>query len=110
MNSRTARMFSAMVVAIMLMFVGDMAWNLSGGTIGSVEPATYPISLHQASIIAQDTAPSATLVGTPEIASYHGAVAYVITLDTGRIYVEATTGRILVNTVSTAAASGKTQD
>jgi hypothetical protein len=102
MKTRTARMFLAMIVAIMLMFVGDVVWSFSGSTIGSPQQATYPISSDQASIIAQDTAPKATVIGTPTLTRYQGTVAYAVTLDLGMIYVEATTGRILVNTVSTA--------
>jgi len=100
--NRTVRMFSAMVVAIALMFAGDVVWTISGGAIGTTQEITYPITLRQASIIAQDTAPNATLIGTPTLTSHAGTVAYVVTLDAGAIYVEATTGRILVNTVATA--------
>jgi hypothetical protein len=107
MKTRTARMFSAMVVAIMLMFVGDVVWSISGSTIGSTQQTTYPISFDQASTIAQDTAPKAIVIGTPKLISYQGTVAYVVTFDRGMIYVEATTGRILLNTVSTAMVDGQ---
>lgn len=99
-------MFSATIVAIMLMFVGDVIWNLSGGAADVAEQPTYPISLHQASVIAQDTATSATVVGSPTLTSYQGAAAYVVPMDAGTIYVEATTGRVLSNTVSATAVGG----
>jgi hypothetical protein len=101
MNTRTVRMFAAMLVAIGLMFVGDVIWSFSRSPVDGPQP-TYPISSDQAGIIAQDTAPRATIIGTPVLTSHRGTVAYAVPLDTGTIYVEATTGRVLVNTVATA--------
>jgi hypothetical protein len=99
-------MFSATLVAIMLMFAGDVIGSLSGGLIGSTQPPNYPISARLAGIIAQDTEPKATMVGTPTLTSYEGSVVYAVTLDTGTLYVDAKTGRILANMVSEAI-SGK---
>jgi uncharacterized membrane protein YkoI len=84
------------------MFVGDVIWGLSGGVASFTQTPEYPISHQEASSIALDTAPSATLAGEPELTSYKGAVAYKVPLDLGTIYVEATTGRILANTAATA--------
>ncbi len=105
-NNRTTRMFASMLVAIMLMFAGDVVWNVSGGSSDVTLPS-YAISLHQAVVIAGDTAPKAMIIGTPDLVSYEGTVAYMVTLNAGTIYVEATTGRILVNTVSTAMNGGQ---
>ncbi|MEI7643353.1 MAG: hypothetical protein WCJ55_03495 [Chloroflexales bacterium] len=105
MNTRTVRMFSATIMAIMLMFVGDVIWNVSGGADVADQP-TYPILARHAVIIAQDTVPGAKIVGTPALSSYEGTAAYAVSLDAGTIYVEATTGRVLVNTVSTAMSGG----
>jgi uncharacterized membrane protein YkoI len=46
------------------------------------------------------------MVGTPTLTSYEGSVVYAVTLDTGTLYVDAKTGRILANMVSEAI-SGK---
>jgi hypothetical protein len=105
-------MFSAMVVAILLMFVGDVIWSHSSSTAGVAQPvavqrAAYPISLDQAGIIAQDTAPRATIIGTTTLTNYQGTVAYAVPMDMGSIYVEATTGRILANTVAAATSSSQ---
>ncbi|MEI6777107.1 MAG: hypothetical protein WCK70_09405 [Chloroflexales bacterium] len=105
-NTRTTRMFASMIVAIMLMFAGDVVWNISGDG-SDVTQSSYPITFHQALIIAGDTAPHMTVVGTPDLISYKGTTAYAVTLNTGAIYVEATTGRILLNTVSTAMTGGQ---
>jgi hypothetical protein len=102
MNTRTTRMFSATLVAIVLMFAGDVIEGISGGMSGSTQPPSYAISARLAGIIAHDTKPKATMVGTPTFTSYAGSPAYAVTLDTGTLYVEANTGRILANTVSEA--------
>jgi len=107
MNIRTLSMFSVVIVIVMLLFVGGLLWNHSNRMVGDVQPSmtqasAYPISLSQASIIAQDTAPHASIIGTPMITSYQGISAYVVPLDAGTIYVEATTGRVLANKVAVA--------
>jgi hypothetical protein len=98
-------MFSATLVAIVLMFAGDVIGGISEGMSGSTQPPNYPISARLAGIIAHDTEPKATMVGTPTFTSYEGSPAYAVTLDTGTLYVEANTGRILANTVSQALSS-----
>jgi hypothetical protein len=95
-------MFSATLVAIMLMFVGDVIYNFSGSASSIAQQPTYPISFEQARGIALDTAPRAAIIGAPTLTSYEGAVAYAVPLDAGTIYVEATTGRVLANLASEA--------
>jgi hypothetical protein len=91
----------------MLMFVGDMVDILFFGTAVSSQPPAYAISPDQAGSIAQDTAPRAMIVEAPVLTSYNGTAAYAVTLDTGEIYVEASTGRILRNTASAAMSRGQ---
>jgi hypothetical protein len=107
MNTRTIRMFSAMAVAVLLLFVGDVIWSHSGTTASGVLPSdtqapAYAISFDQASVIAKDTAPYAALAGAPTLVSYQGTDAYAVPMDAGMIYVQANTGRVLVNTVAVA--------
>lgn len=98
MNTRTLRMFSSMLVAIVLMFAGDVVWNFFDDTTSAVETTTYAISLTQASSIAHDTEPHAVIAGDATLTSYQGTVAYAVPMNVGMIYVEADTGRILANT------------
>jgi hypothetical protein len=109
MHTRTVRMFSAMIVAIGLMFVGDVIWNISTSTAGVNSSPSYAISFEQAQIIAQDTAPRAALTGAPTLTSYAGTVAYAVPMDIGMMYVEADTGRVLAHG-ALAATSGAQQE
>jgi uncharacterized membrane protein YkoI len=89
------------------MFVGDVFDGLFFRPVVSSQAPTYAISAEQASSIAQDTAPRATIIEAAVITSYNGTSAYAVTLDTGEIYVDASTGRILLNTVSAAMSGGQ---
>jgi hypothetical protein len=97
---------TATIIAIMLMFVGNVVDILFFGTAVSSQPRTYSISPDQAVTIAQDTAPRATIIKAPVLTSYDGTAAYAVTLDTVEIYVQASTGRILRNTASAVLSSG----
>jgi uncharacterized membrane protein YkoI len=109
MHTRTMRMFSAMIVAICLMFVGDVIWNISASTAGVNPTSTYAISFDQARIIAQDTAPYEVVASAPTLTTYAGSVAYAVPMEARTIYVEAMTGRVLSNT-KVAATSGAQQE
>jgi hypothetical protein len=107
MNNRTVRMFSAMIIVALLMFVGDVIWSHASRTAsvaqpGSAQVSAHAISLDQASIIAQDTAPHVAIIGVATLTSYNGTDAYAVPMDTGMIYVQATTGRVLANTLMVA--------
>jgi hypothetical protein len=107
MNTRTVRMFSAMAVAVLLLFVGNVIWSHTGTTANGALPSethapAYAISLDQASVIAKDTAPYAALTGAPALVSYQGTEAYAVPMDVGMIYVQANTGRVLLNTMAVA--------
>jgi uncharacterized membrane protein YkoI len=58
---------------------------------------TYPISPELAASIALSVAPGSSLVQNPVLISFQGAVAYEVTLNTGRVYVDANSGQILFN-------------
>jgi uncharacterized membrane protein YkoI len=61
----------------------------------------YAVSPEQAQAIAQANAQGATLIRAPELVSLQGVPAYEMVFDRGAIYVDAQTGAILANTIST---------
>lgn len=97
MSQRTARTFFAMIIAIILVFVGDGLIILYANFSSFSKTIDYPISFENASAIASDHAPGATVIGSPTLINYAGTVAYEVTLDKGMVYVEATTGRVVGN-------------
>jgi hypothetical protein len=98
MSSRTARTFLGMLVAIILVFVADGLIIAYANLPSIIRPASYPITFQHATVIAQDHAPDATVIGDPTLITYEGAAAYEVLLDRGMIYVEASTGRVMANT------------
>ncbi len=102
-------MFSAMLVAIFLMFAGDVVWNVSDNATSAVETPAYSLSFAQADSIARDTEPHAVIVGDTTLTNYQGSVAYAVPMDAGVIYVEANTGRILANMTMGAMGAGKSE-
>jgi uncharacterized membrane protein YkoI len=58
---------------------------------------TYAISADVAGQIALLVAPGATLQAVPDLVLYEGTAAYEVVLDQGRVYVDATAGRVLYN-------------
>jgi hypothetical protein len=65
---------------------------------------TYPVSADVAGQIALVAAPGATLQAGPGLVLYQNTPAYEVQLDQGRVYVDATTGRVLYNGVAAATA------
>ncbi len=61
----------------------------------------YAVSPEQAQAIAQANAQGATLIRPPELVRLQGVPAYEVIFDRGAIYVDAQTGAILANTIST---------
>jgi len=61
----------------------------------------YAVSPEQAQAIAQANAQGATLIRAPELVRLQGVPAYEVVFDRGAIYVDAQTGAILANTIST---------
>jgi uncharacterized membrane protein YkoI len=57
----------------------------------------YPVSPDMAIYLAQSVSPNSYLILTPELVSFQGTVAYEVTLNTGRIYIDANSGQILYN-------------
>jgi hypothetical protein len=118
MNRRTTRTIAAVAAAIILVVIGIVVANRSSSTGSSPQPAVaspqpasatvaqpskYPVSTDQAGTIALASAPGATMTGAPMLVSYQGAIVYEVTLDTGMIYVDATSGKVLANTATNAA-------
>jgi uncharacterized membrane protein YkoI len=57
----------------------------------------YPVSPDLAIYLAQSAAPNSYLIRLPEIVSFQGTAAYEVTLNTGKIYIDANSGQILYN-------------
>lgn len=64
------------------------------------DAAAPPISGTAAEAIAKIVAPSARLLRAPDLVEAQGRLAYEVTLDEGTIYVDASTGTVLANTVA----------
>jgi hypothetical protein len=75
-------------------------------TVTPTMQTKYPISPELAAYLALSVAPNATLLKPPELVLYNGTVAYEVTLSTGRVYVDATSGAILWNGALSRGGSG----
>jgi uncharacterized membrane protein YkoI len=76
-------------------------------TLAPIPTATsYPVSPDLAIYLAQSVAPNSYLIRTPELVSFQGTVAYEVTLNTGRIYIDANSGQILYNGAGLSNAAG----
>ena len=64
--------------------------------IATVTPE-YPVSNDQATDIALRASPGKTLSGTADLVSFQGVVAYEVALNTGKVYVDAHTGKVIFN-------------
>jgi len=62
-----------------------------------VTPSSPPVSLSaaDAAAIALAWAPGSTVVGVPELVIFEGTLAYEVIMDTGVLYIDANTGRVL---------------
>ncbi|NNJ10116.1 hypothetical protein EKD04_007235 [Chloroflexales bacterium ZM16-3] len=98
MSSRTTRLFFSTLAAIILVFVADGLIILYANLPSMTKQESYNISFQNATVIAQDNEPTATVIGAPTLITYAGTPAYEVMLDRGMIYVEANTGRVLANT------------
>jgi hypothetical protein len=63
----------------------------------TVTPAPYPISPEAAAAIALLVAPNTYLTRPPELVDFQGRVSYEASLNTGLVYIDASTGRVLFN-------------
>jgi uncharacterized membrane protein YkoI len=71
------------------------------------EPAVvYPISPDMAAYLALSIAPGSYLIKNPELVSFQGAIAYEVTLNSGRMYVDANNGQILFNGAAAITSAG----
>jgi uncharacterized membrane protein YkoI len=69
-------------------------------------PDTPAVSAEQATTIARDLVPGATLTKQPELVMYEGTAAYEVVLDQGTLYVDANSGGVLHNGVWSLTGSG----
>lgn len=63
--------------------------------------SAYPISSDVAITIALNAAQGAQLARAPELVRFEGRVAYEVTMDRGKVYVDAISGQVLANTAAT---------
>ncbi len=70
---------------------------------------SYPVTADQAQSFALQAAPGGKLMRTPELVNFQGTPAYEVTLDLGKVYVDATTGAVLYNGATPAQDSGQAQ-
>lgn len=80
--------------------LNEMAAQVSAPAPVALAPA-YAVSPEQAQAIAQADARGTTLIRAPELVRLQGVPAYEVVFDRGAIYVDAQTGAILANTIST---------
>lgn len=66
----------------------------------------YPVSPDLAIYLAQSAAPNSYLIRLPELVSFQGTVAYEVTFNTGKIYIDANSGQILYNGAGFSNAAG----
>jgi hypothetical protein len=104
---------------IILVPIGSVVANYERGTDTSSQTTnasaayvgTYPVSTDQARAIALASAPGATMTGAPLLVSDQGTAVYEVTLDTGMVYVNATSGHVVpqIVTNTTPAATNPTR-
>jgi len=66
----------------------------------------YPITPDLAVYLALSVAPGSYLVKNPELVNFQGVVAYEVTLNSGRVYVDANNGQILFNGAAAISSAG----
>lgn len=66
---------------------------------------TAQLSPDQAAQIALNVAPNATLARTPELVSFQGTAAYEVSLSQGNVYIDANSGKVLLNNATASAAA-----
>jgi len=79
--------------------ITDLANKISAITDGS----TYPVSSDSAMSVAFEAAGDYPL-SVPELVNFNGTAAYEVRFEKGNIYVDATSGTILYNTIASSAA------
>ena len=121
MHSRASRTLASIIAAIILVLIGVVIAKRPIATGGAPAPAAaaqpgdttreqqggYMVSADQASSIALASAPGATVTGAPMLVSYKDAIFYEVTLDTGMVYVDVTSGQVITSTAVTAGDIGQ---
>ncbi|MFL5732589.1 MAG: PepSY domain-containing protein [Chloroflexia bacterium] len=62
---------------------------------GQSQSGAYPVSADDATTIALNSVPGASLSGQPRLVNFGGIVAYEVPLDAGTVYVDANQGQVL---------------
>jgi uncharacterized membrane protein YkoI len=72
-------------------------------------PASNAINVQltpgQAAAVARGVAPNAKLVSAPQLVNFQGTVAYEVGLNQGNVYVDANSGKVLLNSAATNSAA-----
>ncbi len=122
MSKKMVYGIAGIMTAVMLMISGVVALvvlNQSAAAVPMAQVQAAPASPAQAPInapagdsapqaafspdvaaqIAMNAAPGTQLTKTPELVSFNGTVAYEVVLNQGTVYVDASSGKILSNSV-----------
>ena len=83
--------------------------QLSNAVVQPQSPASNAINVQltpdQAAAVAMGIAPNATLTRAPELVNFQGAVAYEVGLNQGNVYIDANSGKVLLNSAATNSAA-----
>ncbi len=117
MHQRTALIIAGSITAFVLVLVGGIAVNLASRSSATVQAINQPVPAaplanestaslaklapDQAAQIALNVVPGARLTRTPELVNFQGAVAYEVVLDQGNVYIDANSGKLLMNGAAT---------
>ena len=126
MNQRTALLIATALTAFLLVVGGGLTISIptasasaAKATPAMAQPAALAvaqpappatISANQAATIALAAAPGTALASTPEMVNYQGVVAYEMLLDRGAVYIDATSGQVLANSVAVVAQAPATSE
>ncbi len=119
MSQRMALVVAAALSVFVLVLIGGIAVNLAARSIATAQaeplaldankelsgqapsaPAAQ-LSPEQAEQIALNLAPRARSTRAPELVDYQGTLAYEVTLDRGVVYVDAKSGKVIYDGVTT---------
>lgn len=117
MHQRTALIIAGSITAFILVLVGGIAVTLASRPSATVQAINQPapaaplandstaslarLAPDQAAQIALNAVPGARLTRTPELVNFQGAVAYEVVLDQGNVYIDANSGKLLLNGAAT---------
>ena len=98
-----------LTVAAKSIVTASAATQLLDAAVQPQSPASNAINVQltpdQAAAVAMGIAPNATLIRAPELVNFQGTVAYEVGLNQGNVYVDANSGKVLLNSGATNSAA-----